>query len=210
MLCRYESRRIEIVEKYNITPIAHVKLLTGQEKKSCTNDKLEDKYYCFSYVHKKNKNDSGTFDCGKYAAEHFLKLLNHEGIPLFNPLSSEGTSHVGGASNTDETRDKREWNAVAKELSNAMNLLIICWNVSGNLNGALRDVKKKIEANPDKEPSPANIKSINTVIGGRGEEKRKLSDIVGKLRKDNPTLREYSFDLINDILDKQNIPSNFI
>ncbi|MGC9934871.1 hypothetical protein [Priestia aryabhattai] len=209
MLCRGNLTRVKIIEDYNITPIAHVKLLTGQEKKSCTNDRLKDKYYCFSYTHKKNKNISGTFVCGDHAAKHFLKLSNHEGIPLFNPLFSEGTNYVGGTNNTDEPRDKREWHPVAQELSNAINLLIICWNVGDNLNGALRRVKEKIEANPENEPYVSNIKSINTVIGGK-KKNRKLSDIVGKLRKNYPTLREYNFDLINSILDEHSIPSNFI
>ncbi|MGG0550413.1 hypothetical protein ABE049_10170 [Priestia megaterium] len=209
MLCRGNLTRLRIIEDYNITPITQVKLLTGQEKKSCTNDKLKDKYYCFSYTHKKNKNISGTFVCGDHAAKHFLKLLNHEGISLFDPLSSEGTTHVCGTNSKDEPRDRRKWNPVAQELSNAINLLIICWNVGDNLNGALREVKQKIEANPENEPYVSNIKSINTVIGGKGKD-RKLSDIVGKLRKDYPSLREYNFDLINGILNEQNIPSNFI
>ncbi|MEI2437492.1 hypothetical protein [Priestia megaterium] len=209
MLCRGDLTRIKIVKDYNINPIAHVKLLTGQEKKSCTNDRLKDKYYCFLYTHKKNKNITGTFVCGDYAAKHFLKLSRHEGLPLFNPLSSEGTNSVCGINNIDEPRDNREWHPVAQELSNAINLLIICWNVGGNLNGALRDVKQKIEANPQDEPYVSNIKSINTVIGGK-EKNRKLSYIVGKLRKDYPSLREYNFNLINSILDEQNILSNFI
>lgn len=128
---------------------------------------------------------------------------------MFDPLSSEGTTHVCGTNSKDEPRDRRKWNPVAQELSNAINLLIICWNVGDNLNGALREVKQKIEANPENEPYVSNIKSINTVIGGKGKD-RKLSDIVGKLRKDYPSLREYNFDLINSILNEQNIPSNFI
>lgn len=209
MLCRGDLTRVKIVEDYNIIPIAHVKLLTGQEKKSCTNDRLKDKYYCFSYTHKKNKNIIGTFVCGDHAAKHFLKLLNHEVLPLFNPLFSEGTNGGGGTNDTDEPGDRRKWNPLGQELSNAINLLIICWNVGDNLNGALRDVKQKIEANPENEPYLSNIKSVNTVIGGKVKN-RKLSEIIGKLRKSNPTLREYKFNLINSILDEQNIESNFI
>ncbi|MFE7083467.1 hypothetical protein [Priestia megaterium] len=125
MLCKYETRRIEAVQEYHVTPIAHVKLLPSQKKRSCTKRELKNKYYCFSYVHKKNKNENGTFLCGSHEATHFLELLNHEDLPLFNPLSSEGTSQsvgeggIGGASNT------RIWNPIAKELSDTINLLII-------------------------------------------------------------------------------------
>jgi hypothetical protein len=209
MLCKCESRRIEIVEEYDVTPIAHVKLLPSQTKRSCTGRKLKDEYYCFSYVHKKDKNKNGTFLCGSHAAKHFLKLLNHEGIPLFNPLSSERTNHPGGEGGAGRRRNIRNWHPVAKELSDAINLLIIYWDVE-NLQGPLGKIKKEVEAKFYREPGYFSIKGINKMIGGKGEQKNNLSNILEELRKHNPTLRAYTFDLINDILDKQNIPSNFV
>jgi hypothetical protein len=208
MLCKYESRRIEIVEEYDVVPIAHVKLLPSQTKRSCTNRKLKDKYYCFSYVHKKDKNKNGTFLCGSHAATHFLKLLNHEGLPLFNPLSSEGTNPPRGEGGAGRERNIRNWHPVAQELSDAINLLIIYWDVE-KLQGPLGEIKKKVEAKYYREPGYFSIKGINTMIGGRGQKKNNLSNMLKELRKDNPTLREYDFSGINAILKEKNEPSYF-
>ncbi|MCR8927499.1 hypothetical protein NLI92_002890 [Priestia megaterium] len=206
MLCRGTLTRVEIVKEYDIAPIAHVKLLAGQEKKSCTNDKLEHRYYCFSYKHKKDKNKSGTFICGKHAANHFLKLLNHKEIPLFNPLSSERVSHGGGSGRGDETRDTREWNPIAKELSNAINFLIISWNTPPK--DVLSDIKKRLETAPMQKPRLNDVKAVNTIIS-HDKKKRKLSDMIEELRKDNPSLKEYSFGRLNQILANEDKPSHF-
>ena len=47
--CRGEDTREELVKIQDITPIAHVKLLYGQVKKSCTKANLTDQYYCFYF-----------------------------------------------------------------------------------------------------------------------------------------------------------------
>lgn len=206
MLCRGDLTRVRITEDYHITPIAHVKLLTGQEKKSCTNDRLKDKYYCFSYTHKKNNNISGTFICGDHAANHFLKLSKHTGLPLFNPLSNEENNDIGGTNDTEKTRHRRKWDPVAKELSNAINFLIISWNTSPK--GALSDIKKRLEANPVKRPRLNDVKAVNTIISC-DKRKRSLLDMIEELRQDNPSLKEYNFEHLNQILDNENKQSYF-
>lgn len=90
--CRTEKKRIELVNQNYIKPIAHVRLLNGQERTSCTKDLLTHSYYCFS-LQAKNEPIKETFLCGTYAANHFLKLTNQEPLPLFNPLVAE-SSHV--------------------------------------------------------------------------------------------------------------------
>ena len=47
MDCRTQERREQIVNDYNVVPVAHVKLLTGQTKHSDAGQMINDKYYIF-------------------------------------------------------------------------------------------------------------------------------------------------------------------
>ncbi|BBM67677.1 MULTISPECIES: hypothetical protein [Vibrio] len=86
--CRGYDTRKRLVNAYFIQPVAHVKLLSGQKKASCTKDILTDSYYCFSYQGREDEEDTGTFFCGIHAARDFLSLTGHEPIKLFNPLKT--------------------------------------------------------------------------------------------------------------------------
>ena len=91
MYCRGEDTRREIVKSHELYPIAHVQLLVGQTKTSCTGDTLTDAYYCFFYKSRTGA-DQGTILCGEHAAKDFLQLIGHEGLPLFNPLLTQSGS----------------------------------------------------------------------------------------------------------------------
>ncbi|HDS1883516.1 TPA: hypothetical protein QER89_002759, partial [Staphylococcus aureus] len=86
MNLRGHENRLKFLEKYDVTPISHLKLLEGQ-KKDGEGGRLTDSYYCFSYSLKDNsKKVLGTFNCGYHIAEDLLKLSNQDKLPLFNPF----------------------------------------------------------------------------------------------------------------------------
>ncbi|VJY78906.1 putative glutamine transport system permease protein [Streptococcus pneumoniae] len=64
------------------------------------------------------------------AARDFLELINHKGLPLFNPLV--GDSHVNNRQEYDNTGSgnlqPEKWNETAKQLYNVIMWLIILWN----------------------------------------------------------------------------------
>ena len=139
MDCRKKQRRREIVDKYDVRPLAHVKLLFGQEKLSCTGILLTDEYYCFS-LKSKQGNEECTILCGHHAAKDFLCLVNAPPLPLFDPLVHIG---VGGGDNGPGLRGigNRPWNPAARQLLDAINLLVVCWNtIPGS---ALSNVKNR-------------------------------------------------------------------
>lgn len=202
MKCRGPQNRKKIIDQYDLKPIAYVKLLNGQKKKSCTGDLLTDNYYLFTY---KNKNDhtEGSFFCGSHAATHFLELLGHSPLPLFNPLTGpSGSSSQGGKS----AHHASTWHPVTKELLNAINLLIICWNTT--IKGFLGKIKMDIENNPSKAPNLSDIKRVNTVLS-KDSKNRTLQQMLLDLRKVEPTLRTFSFKNINGILESEDIESYF-
>ena len=202
MKCRGEKTRIGLVQKYELTPFAHFKLLNGQNRKSCTGDALTDSYYCFSYKSRRG-DEAGSFLCGSHAARHFLALLNLEDIPLFNPLKHESgsNSYSGGKKYSQE----KKWNEKAKQLYNAMNLLVVCWGIVPR--GPLKSIMEKISRYRNKNPFPSQIKSVNKIVS-KDCKGRTLRKMLEELSQQN-NLREFSFDELNKELKKNNIPSHF-
>lgn len=47
MDCRSEEKRREIVEEYNVKPVAHLQLLSGQKKHSDAKQIIKNDYYIF-------------------------------------------------------------------------------------------------------------------------------------------------------------------
>lgn len=52
MDCRSEEKRREIVEAYNVKPVAHLQLLSGQKKHSDAGQTIKNDYYIFEAMHK--------------------------------------------------------------------------------------------------------------------------------------------------------------
>jgi hypothetical protein len=117
---------------------------------------------------------------------------------LFDPLSGSGGDNDSLKTTTLGTKitEKVEWNSAAKQLHNAINLLVICWGTS--LGKALLDIKTKLEATKTKEPFSGDVKSVDTIIS-RDKRKRTLQQMIEELRKNN-NIRKYKFDLLNEIL----------
>lgn len=202
--CRSPEVREKLVQDYDIKPIAHVRLLNGQERRSCTKDLLTDSYYCFSYK-KKNTDVTGTFLCGTFAANHFLELIRHPKLTLFDPLVSEnvgtGTSSSNGSAESNET-----WHPAAKQLYYAINLLVVCWGIAPG--DALQEIKIDLEKHQSRAPLPRQIKAINTIIS-RDKGSRTLQQMLDELRNKNNKIRMFRFDLLNEALVKNNVEKSF-
>lgn len=203
MNCRTKGIRQEIVKNYVLQPVAHVQLLAGQTKKSCTGDKLTDAYYCFSYKSRHNAS-TGTILCGEHAAKDFLQLIKHPGLPLFNPLRSLGGG--GGASSSGMSGGTQvNWDPTARQLHDAINLLVVCW--SSPPGPALVDIKSKLEKFAGQPPFVSQIKAINTILG-KDTQKRSLTKMISDIAKTNP-IKMYDFELLDNALRMEGIVSNF-
>lgn len=203
MYCRGEDTRREIVKNYELHPVAHVQLLVGQVKTSCTGDALTDAYYCFSYKSRSGP-DEGTILCGEHAAKDFLQLIKHPGLPLFNPLRTLGG---GGSASTGGTPQgfQMKWDSTAKQLHDAIHLLIVCW--SSPPGPALAAIKSKLEKFSSKPPFISQIKAINTILG-KDVKGRSLTQMIGDIAKKN-SIKTYDFSLLDAALAEKGITSNF-
>lgn len=204
MNCRGDNSRIRIVQENEVVPIAHVRLLNGQSKKSCTGDRLTKSYYYFSYKNRNNTSKEGYIVCGSHAAEHFLSLLNAKPLKEFNPLTSDPEKNTSSSYINDNGSDKIRWHPLSEELNNAINLLLICWNKIPY--GKLLEIKLDLDKYPSFEPFFWKIKHVNSCIS-KDAKNRTLMEMIEELRIDNPNLKSYSFPNINAELKKNGIKS---
>ncbi|WP_341667101.1 hypothetical protein [Alcaligenes sp. SDU_A2] len=208
MKCRTPETRIELVQRYRLRPVTHVRLLAGQKKRSCTGDMLTDAYYCFAYEAMQGA-EKGSFYCGSHAARHLLELTGHAPLPLFNPLKAVDSGNGAGAGSGAGTGQgggaRKAWHPAAKQLSNAINLLVVCWNSPPG--PALTAIQEELENTTDRAPLLRQVKAINTVIS-KDIKKRTLIKMLDDLSAGND-IKSYDFDLLNEILNQESVVSHF-
>lgn len=198
MECRSTEKRQWIVQNYNVEPVAHIQLLEGQTKHSDAGATIEKDYYIFEAVHKVNGKKE-VIQCGMGASRDFLKLLNHEGLPLFNPLHGDGGNdgeHRGDG--TGGRRAQETWNPTAKQLYNAIMWLIIAWDAKPGT--PLFEFRSDIVKYKRFEPFGWKVKRVNSAIqsGGKGKT---LTEIIDGFRQNNDVRDDLcQFDLLIGII----------
>lgn len=203
MDCRSTERRQWIVANYDVTPVAHIQLLNGQTKHSDAGATIENDYYIFEAVNKVN-NVKEIIQCGMGAAKDFLKLLKHEGLPVFNPLHGEGSvagGGDGGSSRVNVSNGERKseiWTPVAKQLYNAIMWVIVIINAEPNT--PIFNIKKEVEESKDREYLQSQVKAVNTIISKNFPGKT-LTEAIEKLKAQNNVREEMcKFDILVDII----------
>ncbi|MDU1929673.1 MAG: hypothetical protein E6753_03705 [Streptococcus mitis] len=141
------------------------------------------------------------------AARDFLELINHKGLPLFNPLV--GDSHVNNRQEYDNRGSGKlqpeKWNETAKQLYNAIMWLIILWDAKPDT--PLFDFKDEVIKYKTYEPFDIKIKRVNTTIKN-GSQGKTLTEMINGYRADND-IRDgiCNFDIlknkIRDMKDRQ-------
>ena len=200
MNCRGNETRKRIITEYIVEPKAHLKLLANQRKNSDAKAIIEDEYYIFTAVRKRDGKEE-IIQCGMGAARDFLKLLNHPGLPLFNPLKTDSTikKDDNQKSNSQEIKVEK-WNKTAKQLYNAIMWLITIWDAQPNT--PLFEFRDEIVKYKENNPYDSKIKRINTAVknGGKG---KKLTEMIEYIKKSN-CIRDNvcNFDLLIDRVNK--------
>ncbi len=204
MECRSEERRQYIVDKYNVVPVAHIQLLNGQTKHSDAGQMIENDYYIFEATDKRDGKKE-IIQCGMTAARDLLRKINHEGLPLFNPLQKDGETRKKGSKTSGDNKVKEvKWNSVAKQLYNAIMWVIVI--IDAKPNTTIYKLKEEVWKYKYLEPYHSRVKAVNTIIkknlGGKT-----LTEAIGELRQVNNIREEMcDFDqlieIINNYTDK--------
>lgn len=206
MECRSSERRKWIIDNYNVVPVAHIQLLAGQTKHSDAGQKIEKDYYIF-HAYDKKDNKREIIQCGMGAAKDFLKMLGHEGLPLFNPLHGEGGAgglgegHPGGPGGR---RVAEIWNPIAQQLYNAIMWFIII--IDAKPDTPIFEIREKVYRFKDREPFASQVKAVNTIIS-KNLGGRTLTEAIEELRERNnvrDAMCQFDklIDIINNYTDK--------
>ncbi len=200
--CRTKARRRELILKYEISPLAHLKLVRGQKKRSAACDDITDQYYCFTYKNKTDEEDTGSFFCGVFVANDFLEILNLKPLPIFNPFKSYVKNREKKLADTENLISKIIRNTLAKEAYAVINILIMVWNFVpyGKLEKILNDILKY----PESEPFLWKIKEINRIVG-LDYSKRTLNEMNDELCTMDDRIKKYQFPEMVKILSKENV-----
>lgn len=199
MDCRGTETRKRIAKEYKVEPVAHIKLLANQTKRSDAGATIEDEYYIFTAI-RNTDGQKEIIQCGMGAARDFLQIIDHPGLPLFNPLKGENVTSSSNSKISSNHKKIDDWNATAKQLYNAIMWLIIIWDAKPNT--PLFEFKDDIMKYRRCEPFDWKIKRVNTVIrnGGKGKT---LTEIINAFSKDNKIRDSIcDFKLLSDKVNK--------
>lgn len=197
-----QNNRKNLVSTYNIAPVAHTKLLPGQELKGCCGP-IKDECYTFSYQSNSNVADTGLFSTGRHCAQDFLTLTGKSAPPCFNPMSS--ASRSGGSAPASGTSSPTMCR-LNLEVYQAINLLVLDWGVPKS---SLQAILTAITSAPPDTAIPVNaVIHLNNIIG-KDRQGRKLAAIISTLKIAHPNLRSFSFPKIGAVLSNANKTSNF-
>lgn len=189
--CWGTEAKQRIVDEYDLEPIIYVKLLDGQERQGCCGV-VTDKYYFFEATHK-TTSDVENLIVGYNCAEQLLDLIGHARLTLFNPLQVENNGNGGGGQGGMNT----PMAPINRELSNAIHLLCCAW---GRIpNGRLKSNLDYIRSIPERPTNDFTITNFNHIVS-YDKQGRTLTQIIDDLRIDNPNLRQFSFENMEEVL----------
>ncbi len=211
MDCRSTEKRQWIIEKYNVTPVAHIQLLAGQTKHSDAGKIIQNDYYIFEAIDKSN-GVKEIIQCGMGASRDFLRLLNHKGLPIFNPLHrgalvgghENGRARAGG----DVRRTETNWNPIARQLYNAIMWIIII--IDAKPDTPIFEIRDKVYRYKVSEPFASQIRAVNTIIR-KNLPNSTLTEAINNLRVENDVRDDVcQFDLlinsINNMTNRDGVP----
>jgi hypothetical protein len=195
------NNRKKLASAYTITPVAHTKLLPGQDLKGCCGS-IKGECYTFSYQNNASLTDTGLFSVGRHCAQDFLTLTGKSAPPCFNPITLPSSSVGGGAASSASSPTMCALNL---EIYEAINLLTLDW---GPPKATLQAILTAIVSAPATATSNNNVIHLNNIIG-KDHQKRKLTAIIGTLKTAHPNLRNFAFPNIQALLFNANKTSNF-
>ena len=196
MYCKGHERRIQICNEWNLTPIAHLKLLQGCSVKSdAGGGDITDAYVLFECVNKRNPNLTDTIYCSPTTAKDFCSLTGTTLPPLFNPLRQQNHGHGSRSTiNPPETK----WNSCRKQLYNIV-MIILCYLGRVGNDRVLFRIKQELEDARYIGYFPKiQTKSVNSYLSKMGLTFR---DIIDELSKDND-IRDFQYHLVVEYTEK--------
>lgn len=190
----YGEKKNEIVKRYFLAPIAHIKMLPHMVKDGCCGQ-LTEQFYIFSYTSMKDRNDRGTFFVGADCAKQMIDMVNavkeRAGKP---PLEvpqmfdiSVDSGFLGGY--------HKKIKVLNFDVLTLLLLLSASWNVQ-QFYGAPANILERIVRNPLKTIGRRDLLKIDELIA-----KVDLFATIKGHEKDGAKIGKFSINHFNTVLD---------
>lgn len=202
--CRGHEKRIWLCREYEITPVAHLKLLVGQTLESCAGGKITDSYFRFHAVRKGNPNDHGDIICGYPTGCDFCDILGVAKTPLFNPLKAKGSGGGAGGSGGPGTLGT-PINPVMQQLYDAV--MILLTYLPYREESPLANIQETISKYPAVTPFNKYVKAVNKILESYDLT---MPMVIECIRKENGPVRNFKFDLLAGIVVSLGMDQRFV
>ncbi|MBQ3513629.1 MAG: hypothetical protein IJA32_07510 [Lachnospiraceae bacterium] len=203
MNCRGPQKREEIVRDYQLECVAHIRLVNGTTIRSDAERDITRTYYMFLCTNRENPEIVEQICCGEGAGKELLRLADITAPAIFNMLHEEHNGGHGGGEGGGRVENHEVWNESAKQLYDAIMILITAWNMKP---GPIYNYLKEAKLYRYCVPYSYRVERINEILHRNNTSMRA---VLNTLAQRNPNLREYRFNLLEDILHEADIVSYF-
>lgn len=191
------------LEGADLLPVLHTRLLAGAQLTCCCGDPLTTDFYRFDVRSRTTGSNTHVAFAGTGCTRSLFAISQEIGRPiapmrLFDPFAGSVRKNPGARDAGAAATDGVAWAALNRELSDAMNLFALVWDVlPGKI---LQDIRARIETYPER-PYEAGVLSLNTIIGKFGGDRRSLTLRLDDLRVGNPELRQFPLKRMREVLE---------
>lgn len=209
--CTGTKAKEEILSRYEVSLVTRMRLYDGQSIKGCCGP-ISTEYFVFSA---RADNKQETIVVGSRCGREFIRLLDEKIPPMFDAQEAKktrpsGTAEKGGGDGPGQLRKKRLQSINAEEFYelltplnrqfyDAIHLLVASWN--GVCSGTIAEMLIFLRKNPHLDTKPWAINAFGRIVQ-KDTRKRSLTAMAAQLRKKNPELEFYNFNLLNDVLEQ--------
>lgn len=190
----YGNKKEDLVKKYFLTPIAHIKMLPHMTKEGCCGE-LTEQFFIFTYTGIKDRSDRGTFFVGYDCAHQMIDIINAIkqkagkaplDIPQMFDISVDG-GFVGGY----HTKIK----VLNYDVLILLLLLASSWDVK-TFYGAPANILERIVRSPLKTIGRADLLKVHSLI-----EKVSLFESIKTHEKGGAKIGRFTIPYFNTVLD---------
>lgn len=190
----YGNKKEELVARYFMTPLAHIRMLPHMSKLGCCGQ-LTEQFFIFSYTGIKDKNDKGTFFVGYDCAHQIIALIDkikkNAGKPPLEVPQMFDISVDGGFVG----KYNRKIKVLNYDVLVLLHLLATTWDVQ-SMYGSPANILERIVRNPLKTISRYDLLKINELI-----TKVDVFNAIKEHERDGHTIGKFTIPYFNTVLD---------
>ena len=199
--CRGRHKKERVASEYVITPLFYGVLLNGMSMECCCGDAVTTSYFQASLRHKTNNHPGEIVILGDSCGDELFEIAKCGKPPLFNPLANVRKFRGGATATAKNENDDSsgDYATLNWEIYTAMGLVVWSWN-GVEFSGIFARLAKWIHTKPSVPVRPDFLIDFVSVVVEHDRQHRTLREIVNDLRIANPSLKDFSFPAMCNVL----------